>query len=288
MTTEWKLKTGENSVKYTVNVAKFRKKINSFKAGRSIWSKDFKVGRTVFCLDIKPSGKESNSPHVAVYLHNKSDWDVYVDVRFVVGDCKREAVKQRFGREDSPTQAFGFPDMVPHDRCNNGDLLNNGILSLEVNIENVYEEVLPHHDIEDEMKSHVDEKFDELVMYLEHKQRMASIEIENSQLMRRLDVTDTKIFLSQHEVISKMKSHVDEKLEEREDKFTRMEQRMEQRMASIEIGNSQLMTRLDVIGRQIFTQFQLQQSIDLECPICTETVKPPMRLYQCGQVGSKY
>ena len=29
-------------------------------------------------------------------------------------------------------------------------------------------------------------------------------------------------------------------------------------------------------------------SLDLECPVCTETVRPPMRLKQCGQVGTKY
>ena len=26
----------------------------------------------------------------------------------------------------------------------------------------------------------------------------------------------------------------------------------------------------------------------LECPVCAETVRRPMRLHQCGQVGTKY
>ena len=54
--------------------------------------------------------------------------------------------------------------MVPHNRCTNGDLLSDGNFQLEVYIELDCEEVLPHHDVEDEviskMKSHVDEKFE--------------------------------------------------------------------------------------------------------------------------------
>ena len=242
MTTEWMLKTSENSIKYTVVVANFRKKINSFKYGRSIWSKDFKVGRTVFYLGIKPSGEESSSSHVGVYLYNKSDWDVIADVKFEVADCKRELEKERFGRREAENEAWGF-EMVPHHRCTNGDILSEGSFQLEVYIEVDDEQVLPHHDLEDE-------------------------------------------------VISKIRSHVDKKFEEIENKIEKTFSRMEQRMASFENGNSLLMTRLDAIGRKIFNQppgdFNSNSSTNLECPVCAETVRRPMRLYQCGQVGSKY
>ena len=56
LTSEWMLKTGENIIKYTVEISDFHRKIKIFKAGRKIWSKDFKVGRTVFVIDIYPSG----------------------------------------------------------------------------------------------------------------------------------------------------------------------------------------------------------------------------------------
>ena len=221
LTREWKLKTGENSVKYTVVVPNFRKKINSFKAGRSIWSKDFKVGRTVFCLAIDPSGEKSNSTDVGVYLYNKSDWDVIADVKFEVDDCKDELVKRRF---DANGDGLGFPDLVPHRRCTNLDLLSDGQFHLEVYIELEDEEVLPHYD----------------------------------------DVED--------EVVSKMKSHVDKKFESMESKFAAMEVKfgkVEERIAAIEAGNS-------------------NSSRVLECPVCAEIVRRPMRLYQCGKVGSKY
>ena len=76
MTKELRLKTGENSVKYTMVVPNFKEKMNTFKVGEKIQSKDFKVGRSLFFLDIIPSGDEVNSSDVAAYLHNKSDWDI--------------------------------------------------------------------------------------------------------------------------------------------------------------------------------------------------------------------
>ena len=102
MTTEWqKTGPGANSVKYTVVMENFRHKMKTFKPGRSIWSKDFKVGRSIFCLGIFPSGEKKNSSGVGVYLHNKSDWDVFADVRFQVGGCMKSLQKQRFGKVNS-------------------------------------------------------------------------------------------------------------------------------------------------------------------------------------------
>ena len=158
--------------------------MNTFKAGRSIWSKDFKVGRSIFCLSINPSGQEKTSSDVGVYLHNKSDWDVFADVRFEVGDCKRWLEKHRFGMENSDTDDWGFSDMVPKDRCHNGDLLDDGLFQLEVFIEVDDEQVLPDHNVEDEavskMKSLVN-KFEAMEKMIENKftsvdQRLATIE----------------------------------------------------------------------------------------------------------------
>ena len=185
LTTEWQLKTGVNSIKYTVVVENFRQKIATFKAGRSIWSKDFKVGRSVFYLSINPSGDKRDSTDVGVYLHNRSNWDVFADVKFEVGDCKRELSSQRF----SANSAWGFSEMAPHDRCNNEDLLSDGRFQLEVFIDVVDEEVLPNHDIEDEavskMKSHVNERFEAMKKMMENKftkidQRLAKIEAGKS------------------------------------------------------------------------------------------------------------
>jgi len=215
LTREFHLKTGENSIKYTVVVSNFRQKIVLFKAGKYIRSKNFQVGRSTFCLCIKPSGDEGGSTDVAVYLQNMSDWDVIADVKFEVGNCKKKLSKKLFNKNDDP---WGFRDLVPHARCHNGDLLVDGNFHLEVFIDLDGENVLPHHDVE--------------------------------------------------EAISKMKSHVDQKFGAMkkmiENKFTKMDQRL----ATIEAGGASSSS---------------SSSRDLECPVCAETVRPPMRLKQCGQ-----
>ena len=231
LTTEWKLKTGENSVRYTVVVPNFRKKINTFK-GRSIWSKDFNVGRSVFYLSINPSGTETNSTDVGVYLANQSDWDVIVKVKFEVNGYKMwEFVKRLEGKTEDDVDTWGSDKLVPHHRCTNGDLLFEGEFELKAYVEVQDEEILPHHDGEDE------------------------------------------------EIFSKMKSHVDEKFESVDKKFESMERKF-----------STMEAKLEVIDRKISSLSlggaSSSSSRDLECPVCAETVMRPMRLYQCGQVGS--
>ena len=230
LTTEWKLKTGENSVRYTVVVPNFRKKINTFK-GRSIWSKDFKVGRSVFYLNIYPSGTETNSTDVGVYLANQSDWDVIVKVKFEVNGYRMmEFVERLEGKTEDNVDTCGRDKLVPHHRCTNGDLLYEGKFELKAYVEVRDEEILPHHDSEDEE-------------------------------------------------ISKMKSHVDEKFESVDKKFESMERKF-----------STMEAKLEVIDRKISSLSlggaSSSSSRDLECPVCAETVMRPMRLYQCGQVGS--
>ena len=226
ITKEWNLKTGENSIKYTVVVPNFRKKINTFKAGRSIRSKDFKVGRSVFYLAINPNGKEKNSS--GVYLHNKSDWDVIADVKFEVKDRKRVLKEERFVGDGSGT---GFSDMAPHHRCTNRDLLIDGQFQLVTYIELKDEEVLPNHDVEDE-------------------------------------------------VISKIMSHVDKKFESVDRKFESVDKKLE----SMESKFSEVEAKLKVISSLLLGGASSSSSRELECPVCSETVRRPMRLYQCGQV----
>ena len=82
LTMELELRTGENSIKYTVAVDDFGEKIASFSAGERIRSKDFQVGGSVFRLIIMPAGNEINSSDVAVYLANMSDRKVIAHVEF--------------------------------------------------------------------------------------------------------------------------------------------------------------------------------------------------------------
>ena len=51
---EWQLKTGENSIKYIIDIEKFDKKVKTFRTGKSICSKKFKVGGSTFSISIYP------------------------------------------------------------------------------------------------------------------------------------------------------------------------------------------------------------------------------------------
>ena len=176
LTTEWQLKTGENSIKYTVVVEDFRQKINSFEAGRSIFSKKFKVSRSVFQLGIIPSGRTRNSRDVGVSLYNVSDWDVLAEVTFEAGDCKEVIGEERFRRG----AGWGFAEFVPHERCYDGDLLKDGAFKLDVFVKIGAEQVLPHHEVEDEVISKM-KSIDQKIGGMEEKfnkidQRLATLE----------------------------------------------------------------------------------------------------------------
>ena len=178
LTTEWQLKTGENSIKYTVVVEDFRQKINSFEAGRSIFSKKFKVSRSVFQLGIIPSGETRNSRDVAVFLNNVSDWDVLAEVTFEAGDYKEVTGEKRFRR--GAGLGWGFADFVPHERCYDGNLLKDGAFKLDVFVKIGAEQVLPHHEVEDEVISKM-KSIDQKIGGMEEKfnkidQRLATLE----------------------------------------------------------------------------------------------------------------
>ena len=83
-----------------------------------------------------------------------------------------------------------FPEIIPHHRCNNGDLLSDGSLHLEAYIELVNEEVLPHHDVEDEviskMKSLVDRFQSMESKFSTMEERMAALEAGNRNLNDQL------------------------------------------------------------------------------------------------------
>ena len=77
LTDEWQLKTGKNCIKYIIDIDKFDKKIKTFRPGREIHSKNFKIGRSTFGIDIYPAGKTSdNIGSVSIFLMNRSDWRV--------------------------------------------------------------------------------------------------------------------------------------------------------------------------------------------------------------------
>ena len=71
------IKQGDNSITYYILINAFHKKIKTFRIGREIHSKIFRIGESKFQIEIHPSGvSKEYRGNVGVYLSNKNDWRV--------------------------------------------------------------------------------------------------------------------------------------------------------------------------------------------------------------------
>ena len=85
LTEEWILKTKDNCVKYIMDIRNFDKKVRTYRTGREIHSKHFKIGTATFQVEVYPGGNASeNDDWVSVYLLNKSDSRVRASAKLSV------------------------------------------------------------------------------------------------------------------------------------------------------------------------------------------------------------
>jgi len=212
LTSEWQLKSSENSIKYIIDIENFDKKIKTFRPGRDIYSKAFMVGRSTFYISIFPGGETANTKdYVGIFLRNNSDWRVRANVSISV---QNKSFSKKMDTLFQSKSGFGFPEFAPHGRCNRGDLLtDDGILQLEVNVELLEEEVVQSRDLTQE---NIFKRFDKLEDTVH----------ENARQIHELKVMIQDLKNSKPPQPSQPK---------------------------------------------------------VECPVCMELARPPMRLKQCGQ-----
>ena len=108
---EWMLKTSENSIKYIVDLWDMDKKVESFQPGMKLQSKAFKVGRSIFFIEIFPGGRTTWTKDVSVFLRSKSGWCVKTKV---VASLPRKNITQTineymFQPEPPMNSSLGFP-----------------------------------------------------------------------------------------------------------------------------------------------------------------------------------
>ena len=227
LTDEWLLKMSENSIKYVIDIDNFDKKIKTFRPGREIHSKNFKIGRSTFCIDIYPAGKTSdNKGSVSIFLMNRSDWRVKAKATISIrGRGLSESISEEYFQ---PSKGWGFGSIAPHSRCNTDDLLSydSGMITFKVGVELLEEEVLPGRDLSKENTMERIEKLETTIQNMEKKNERQTNELKKM-------IHDLTLTLSNNLRPSQQKS-----------------------------------------------------SLDVECPVCMENVRPPMRLKQCGQVCS--
>lgn len=142
LTNEWQQDASQNFTKYLLYIDNFDKKIKTFPAGREISSKCFKVGRSSFQVVIFPGGEHSHdSSHASLSLKNRSSWRV--KVRSKVSILNTSLVKEITEESIPGTEdVWSIPQFLPHNRCSRNDLLNNGVLAVEVSVEVLEEEAL--------------------------------------------------------------------------------------------------------------------------------------------------
>jgi len=258
LTSEWLLKTKDNCIKYIIDIDNFDKKIKNYRIGREIHSKKFKISSSTFQISIYPSGENNeNRNHVAVFLRNKSPWRVKAGATFSVQNTNvsfslRQSYFQRGDEGYDSDASWGYNQFVPHKRCVRDNCLsgdNHGTFTLQVDVELVEEEVPIYRDL---IKTDTMTKLENLEDML------------NNQ---KVKIEDQKVLIGdQNRRIGNLQLKVDNL-------------QVSNKIELLEIKN--MIKGLTTSPR--LTVAQPSKLPQLECPICLEVVRKPMRLKQCGQ-----
>lgn len=230
LTDEWQLKINENSIKYIIDISNFDKKIKTFRTGREIYSKDFKIGRSTVRVKIFPGGDYAeNKSYVSAFLQNRSTWRIKAKATFSIHNSNVERNAEEYFKSDD---YWGFSQLIPHDRCKRTDLLaSDGVLTLQVDVELLEEEVIATRD-------------------LTHENAIEKLE-NLEQTVCRMKETIQEMDIKNQSQTNELKSMI-----------------------------SSLSLRFPDASQQPKPSMQQEQ---LECPVCMEVARPPMRLKQCGQ-----
>jgi len=245
LTKEWMLRTEENKLQYWIDIADFDKKVKTYKKGRNIYSKIFKIGNSSFQIKIEPNSSQTRN-FVAVYLHNKSSWRVKAGATFKVEteeedyhqsitSCYFMAKDYLENEGDSMSDSWGRSDFIPHNRCKKNNLLDDvGEIRLQINIELFEEEVVYSRSLEKDMEDKIDG-------------------------------------LSQKSIENKLEM----------DEFRR-ETQTEMKTLKKELKRIQNLLSNNLRSGMLTPSAAAARS-SIECPVCYDEVEPPMRLKQCGQ-----
>jgi len=241
LTEEWQLKTKRNSSKHIIDINSFDKKVKTFRVGKQIYSKQFKIGNSSFLVQIYPGGnKVENKKHVSVFLANQSDWRVKAKGIFSIQNSNfssklDENYFQSIGSESG--SSWGFDQFMPHVRCKRNNLLNeDGMLTLQVDVELLEEEILADRDL------------------------------TNEDTTSKLGNLEQKVNDQTEQIKTLQKS------------IKTMETRSQSQMNELKNMIRDLTLTQSSPGQQPPTP-----RIQLECPVCMEVARRPMRLKQCGQ-----
>jgi len=284
MTDETILKTGDNSVKFTMDIFNMDKKMKNFQHGRKINSKSFVIGRSTFCIEVFPGHQSiKKNKFVGIYIRNKSTWRVKVNgiISVPQTDITRKTDAYYFEPAKKEKSHWGFSDLIPHHRCRKDELLSKvGTLTVQVDLELLGEEVLPSTV---QMQENVDrfEKLENIVIGIG----------EDIQDIECLSAQQKSNILCMQESIKRIETHSARQtaiIQSMIESQAAIVQSMKVETALIQRMEAQSATETNELRKMIkdlsiHVSTLSKQSVEVECPVCMEVARPPMRLKQCDQ-----
>jgi len=248
------VKQSENSVRYDILINDFHKKIKTFKNGRHIYSRTFKIGQSKFQIEIYPNGdNKKDKGNVGVFLRNQSQWRLYIKAKFHTARGPNQS--ENIERYYDPGEGYGFPTFLGHNRCSYSDL-DEGSFEIQTTITVLEEEVTAERDMTG-MNEGVKTELGNLSSKFSSEVNNVKKEVDDIKEDVHGLTADTR---DVKEELRSMKRLHDSKLDAIQKEMTELKLSM-QATSTLTAGPKK--------------QF--------ECPMCTEEAKPPMRLKQCGE-----
>ena len=249
----------KGSAVYTIEIRNFLRKLSQCRVGSKVSTEMFYVNLSKFSIDLYIAG-DREEDHLSVFLTHHSDWivraraDVSVKHEVLRSTVKAGTVFQPQTKRLAE-RSLGWSKCVPHSRCTTGDLLSpNGSIILEVKV----------------------------------VEMMADNGTDNGPLRKELEelqqslLLQEKISIGLRNDLNKL-SGLKQKLELEE----KQSAGLKHKLASQETELSLVKTKLKKLERdQESVQIAgVPQPQSIQCPMCSQDVKKPMRLKQCLNVS---
>ena len=249
----------KGSAVYTIEIRNFLRKLSQCRVGSKVSTEMFYVNLSKFSIDLYIAG-DREEDHLSVFLTHHSDWivraraDVSVKHEVLRSTVKAGTVFQPQTKRLAE-RSLGWSKCVPHGRCTTGDLLSpNGSIILEVKV----------------------------------VEMMADNGTDNGPLRKELEelqqslLLQEKISIGLRNDLNKL-SGLKQKLELEE----KQSAGLKHKLASQETELSLVKTKLKKLERdqESVHAAGVPQPQSIQCPMCSQDVKKPMRLQQCLNVS---
>ena len=235
-------------IKYIIDVKKFDKKVKTFRTGESIRSKKFKVGGSTFSIRINPGGSSGKyKGYVSVFLFNCSDWRVKAKATFSIQNKGFQKHLQEDVYQPLGSNASGW-----------------GLVEFI------------HHDRC---------KKDDLLSDSGTFSLQADIELLEEEVLQNRDLTEENVNDARYE---KLMEAIDNRRATRE-----LEETVDNLKANMKNMESESARQTNELKKMIqdltltVSKIGKPEPPQVECPVCLEVLRPPMRLKQCGKVGKQ-